>query len=139
MRGHKDRRGKVDVQLSPMGLRIGLEFQSSPNGIRRQPGCEIREVGCIGCLLHASKFLLGMVTVLPRGGARPSRSTLAFDDFGATSGLPTISTPWILHRLRSLDTSLNFLRYLHCLIQHDEEEQYLPSLQASGTGVGSAR
>ena len=36
----------------------------------------------------------------------------------------------ILQRLYSLDTSSpNFLRYFHCLIQHDEEEQYLTNLK----------
>ena len=41
-----------------------------------------------------------------------------------------MSTPWILHRLYTLDpSSLDFLRHLYCLIQHDEEDQYLSSLQ----------
>jgi len=44
--------------------------------------------------------------------------------------LTTMSTPWILHRLYTLDpSSLDFLRHLYCLIQHDEEDQYLSSLQ----------
>ena len=41
-----------------------------------------------------------------------------------------MSTPWILYRLYTLDpSSLDFLRHLYCLIQHDEEDQYLSSLQ----------
>ena len=43
-----------------------------------------------------------------------------------------MSTPLILHRLYSLDTSSpNFLRDLHSLIQYDEKEQYLTNLQGS--------
>ena len=37
----------------------------------------------------------------------------------------------ILHRLYPLDTSPNFLRNLHSLIQYDEKEQYLTNLQGS--------
>jgi hypothetical protein len=45
----------------------------------------------------------------------------------------TMSTSRILQRLYSLDTSSpDFLRHLFCLIQHDEKEQYLTSLQGSG-------
>ena len=41
-----------------------------------------------------------------------------------------MSTSWILHRIYSLDTSsLDFSRHLYCLILHDEEDQYLISLQ----------
>jgi hypothetical protein len=41
-----------------------------------------------------------------------------------------MSTPWILHRLYSLDaSSLDFSRHLYCLIRHDEEDRYLTSLQ----------
>ena len=41
-----------------------------------------------------------------------------------------MSTHWILHRLYSLDpSSLDFSRRLHPLIWHDEQEQYLTSLQ----------
>jgi hypothetical protein len=44
--------------------------------------------------------------------------------------LPTMSAPWILRRLYSLDTSsLDFSRHLYSLIRHDEKEQYLSSLQ----------
>ena len=68
--------------------------------------------------------------VSSRGSARPSRITLVIsDDLRTTSGLPTMSTPWILHPLYSLDTPLDFLRYLYCLIRHDEEEQYLSNPQ----------
>jgi len=43
-----------------------------------------------------------------------------------------MSTPQILHRLYSLDpSSLDFSRNLHSLIRHDEQEQYLTSLQGS--------
>jgi hypothetical protein len=43
---------------------------------------------------------------------------------------PTMSTSQVLQRLYSLDASSpDFLRYLYCLIQTDEEEQYLSSLQ----------
>jgi len=43
-----------------------------------------------------------------------------------------MSTSRILQRLYSLDTSSpDFLRYLYCLIQYDEKEQYLTSLQGS--------
>lgn len=51
------------------------------------------------------------------------------NDLRTTSGLPTMSTPWILHHLYSLDTHLDFLRCLYCLIRHDEEEQYLSNPQ----------
>ena len=41
-----------------------------------------------------------------------------------------MSTPWILRRIHSLDpSSLDFLRQVYALLRHDEEEQYLPSLQ----------
>lgn len=41
-----------------------------------------------------------------------------------------MSTPWSLRRIRSLDpSSLDFLRQVYALLRHDEEEQYLPSLQ----------
>jgi len=41
-----------------------------------------------------------------------------------------MSVPWNLHRLYSLDpSSPDFLRRLHSLIRHDEEEQYLSNLQ----------
>ena len=41
-----------------------------------------------------------------------------------------MSTPSILRRLYSLDTSSpDSLRYLYCLIRHDEMEQYLPNLR----------
>ena len=40
-----------------------------------------------------------------------------------------MSTPWIFHRLYSLDSPSLFLRHLYSLIRHDEVEQYLPSLQ----------
>jgi len=41
-----------------------------------------------------------------------------------------MSTPPILRHLGSLDpSSLDFLRHLYCLIRHDEQEQYLTSLQ----------
>lgn len=44
-----------------------------------------------------------------------------------------MSTPRILQHLYSLDTSSpDFLRHLFCLIQYDEKEQYLISLQGSG-------
>ena len=43
-----------------------------------------------------------------------------------------MSTPWILHRLYSLDpSSLDFLRNLRSLIRHDEQQKYLISLQGS--------
>ena len=46
--------------------------------------------------------------------------------------LPIMSVLWILYRLYSLDpSSPDFLRRLHSLIRHDEEEQYLSSLQGS--------
>ena len=45
---------------------------------------------------------------------------------------PSMSTSRILQRLYSLDTSSpDFLRHLYCLIQYDEKEQYLTSLQGS--------
>ena len=51
---------------------------------------------------------------------------------GPRGNLPTMYTPWLLHHLYTLDTSsIDFSRYLHCLIQHDEEDQYLTSLQGS--------
>ena len=41
-----------------------------------------------------------------------------------------MSTSQVLQHLYSLDTSSpDFPRYLYCLIQHDEEEQYLSSLE----------
>ena len=43
-----------------------------------------------------------------------------------------MSTPQILQRLYSLDTSSpDFLHHICCFIQYDEEEQYLASLQGS--------
>ena len=43
---------------------------------------------------------------------------------------PTMSTPWILRRLYSLDpSSPDFLRQVYSLLRHDGEERYLPSLQ----------
>ena len=43
-----------------------------------------------------------------------------------------MSTPSILHRLYSLDTSSPDLsRHLYCLIRHDEWEHYLSNLQGS--------
>ena len=46
--------------------------------------------------------------------------------------LPTMSTPWILYRLYSLDASSpDFLRVLCSLIRYDEKEQYLIGLQGS--------
>jgi len=45
---------------------------------------------------------------------------------------PTMSTSQALHHLYSLDiSSPDLSRYLYCLIQRDEEEQYLSSLQGS--------
>ena len=50
-----------------------------------------------------------------------------------TTNTPTrniMSTPWVLHRLYTLDTSsLDFSRSLYSLIRYDEKEQYLISLQ----------
>ena len=44
-----------------------------------------------------------------------------------------MSTSRILQRLYSLDSSSpDFLRHLFCLIQYDEKEHYLTSLQGSG-------
>ena len=41
-----------------------------------------------------------------------------------------MSTSWILHRIYSLDTSsLDFSHHLYCLIRHDQEDQYLTTLQ----------
>ena len=41
-----------------------------------------------------------------------------------------MSTSLILNRLYLLDSSsLDFLRHLFCLIQHDEEDRYLTNLQ----------
>jgi len=43
-----------------------------------------------------------------------------------------MSSPWNLYHLYSLDPSpIDFLHRLHSLILHDEEEQYLSSLQGS--------
>ena len=43
-----------------------------------------------------------------------------------------MSTPWMLHRLYSLDASSpDFLRHLYSLFRHDEEERYLLNLQRS--------
>jgi len=44
-----------------------------------------------------------------------------------------MSTPWILRRLYSLDpSSAGFLRQVYALLRHDEEDQYLLSLQLQG-------
>ena len=44
-----------------------------------------------------------------------------------------MSTPWILHRLYSLDTSSpDFLRSLYSLFRHDEEERHLTNLRGTG-------
>ena len=41
-----------------------------------------------------------------------------------------MSTPWILYRLYTLNTSsADFLRYFHSLILRDDVEEYLTSLQ----------
>jgi len=74
------------------------------------------------------------------GGAPwlPSSTTFALRPTSLTSELqeavpPTISTPWVLHRLYWLDpSSIKFLRRLHSLTRHGEEEQYLSSLQGPG-------
>ena len=43
-----------------------------------------------------------------------------------------MSTPWILHRLYTLDpSSPDFLRRLSSLIRYDQKEQYLIGLQGS--------
>jgi len=43
-----------------------------------------------------------------------------------------MSAPWNLYHFYSLDpSSIDFLHHLHSLIRHDEEEQYLSSLQGS--------
>ena len=43
-----------------------------------------------------------------------------------------MATSRVLQRLYSFDiSSPDFLRNLHCLIQHDEQEQYLTSLRGS--------
>jgi len=60
---------------------------------------------------------------------------LVFDNLRAACGIPEVdppamSTSQVLQHLYSLDISSQYLlRYLYCLIQHDEEEQYLSSLQ----------
>ena len=44
-----------------------------------------------------------------------------------------MSTPWILHRLYSLDTSSpDFLRSPYSLFRHDEEERHLTNLRGTG-------
>ena len=49
--------------------------------------------------------------------------------------LPTMSTPWILHRLYKLDTSsAAFLSHLRSLIRHDGREQCLTNLQGPELG-----
>jgi len=46
-----------------------------------------------------------------------------------------MSTSQVLQQLYSLDiSSPNLSRYLYCLIERDEEEQYLSSLQGSESG-----
>jgi len=46
--------------------------------------------------------------------------------------LPPMSTPRILQRLYTLgNSSPDLLRNIYCLIQYDEKEQYLISLQGS--------
>ena len=47
-------------------------------------------------------------------------------------GMPTMSTSQVLQHLYSLDSSSpEFLHSLYCLIQVDNEEQYLINLQGS--------
>ena len=58
------------------GIENWLRVVVFPSGICRRPGCETREVGCIGCLLRASTFPIEMTMVSPRGNARQSRSAL---------------------------------------------------------------
>jgi len=66
-------------------------------------------------------------------GLRP-RGILTFNDHSGTlwADPPAMSASQILQHLYSLDTSSpGISRLLHGLIRHDEEEQYLSSLQGS--------
>ena len=66
---------------------------------------------------------------------KPLPSTIVFKNLHIVAGFPAVgstmgNTSRILQRLYSLDiSSPDFLRYLHCLIQHDEEERYLTNLK----------
>ena len=68
---------------------------------------------------------------------RARLSTEASDDFRAAFGVreadpPTMTTSQVLQYLYSLDTSSpNLSRSLYCLIQRDEQDQYLSSLRGS--------
>lgn len=47
------------------------------------------------------------------------------------AGPSTMSTPWILRRLYTLDPSLDFSRHLYSVFRHDEEEKYFSKLRGS--------
>ena len=65
------------------------------------------------------------------GARTPRTSELGGKQTQSTQGGKEV-TPQFLRCLYSLDAaSPRFLRHIHCLIQHDKEEQYLSSLQGS--------
>ena len=69
---------------------------------------------------------------LPRGWEErhTSRGRAYYVDHNTKSTMWTMPIPHILQHLYSLDTSSpDFLHHLYCLIQYDEEQQWLTSLQ----------
>ena len=64
---------------------------------------------------------------------RPSRGIITFAlPLESRRAPSTMSAPWILYRLYSLDpSSPDFLHRLYPLIRHDEKEQFSTSLQGS--------
>jgi len=68
-----------------------------------------------------------------QGCGQVPRGILVFNNLRTVWAYPPImSTSQVLQQLYSLDTSSpNLSRYLYCLIQRDEEEQYLSGLQES--------
>lgn len=71
--------------------------------------------------LHIPKVLLPWITFTPGVTSR-----------NPEGNPPTMSTPWNLHRLYSLDpSSPDFLRRLYSLMRYDEEDLYLSSIQGS--------
>jgi len=99
--------------------------RQSPFGI-----CSVRRPGGLPPYWrHSTPIQARRSPVLARA---PSLTDGHISAAGVVSYPPTMSTSRILQHLYSLDiSSPNFPRYLYCLIQRDEEDKYLSSLQGS--------